>query len=819
MRKSDIFSLLRHFAEPLSLIKMTVKLFCSLFFAGTLFGFFLVFTPQGATLAINLISDYTPYSITFTELQGRLISDLEIKELSLEGPKLKVKANTIKVGWHLSEIFKKDKTLDYLIAQQLSIWYQSENDKVLRLPVENTTETLHTVQIELNKTLPIPIKIKNIHIEQANIHWNEFSHDLNELIVIGATSELAKIEEIHYQGAFGTLEAYLQNAIKVNWDLKLVKNPYLEQFQTDAIITKGNIYLPSRQINDPKNQIQVHAQTKDFKFGKHRVENISLEIKGNLEKHEASMIGVYNNSPIDALLSGKLSTSHWHGKIEKLQVKHKRWEQIGNSRGTLDVDWHEKNVLSTIHILFSEQYPIDIQTTVSKSKPYKLSGSVVTHLNNIKTLAPLIPDLTNLRGSLDVDLQLQGTLLQPQWLGHVTLQNAKMRATTLGNNAFLNQLEFIFQENKDINVKGKGTWGSGPFSIDGVGKLSTQSMEVTIKGEKLLISDTSEYYIVANPDLKLTLKDKLMKVEGKIFIPHAEIQSLKSPDTISPSQDVVVISKNKPTVKPLTQRSFVTNIATDIELILSDNITYKGHGFSTKASGKLQIKQQPGQPPNAKGKLQLQNGKYKAYGKVFDIDYGQILFTGGPIYDPILDIRAQREIKPQTMLTTFQSSQTILAGIKFGGNLKSPKISFYSTPSMPDADIISYLIVGRPQHQVNEAQAELLFQAVSQLANIMGNSRKDVQFDLAEQLKLDQFGFSKKPNFIPTPGHHNPLEDTVFVLGKQLSDRLYLNYSVGIVDSASQLGLRYNIGKNVMIEAAAGTQGSSADVLLSFEGH
>ena len=100
----------------------------------------------------------------------------------------------------------------------------------------------------------------------------------------------------------------------------------------------------------------------------------------------------------------------------------------------------------------------------------------------------------------------------------------------------------------------------------------------------------------------------------------------------------------------------------------------------------------------------------------------------------------------------------------------------------------------------------------------MGNSRKDVRFDLAEQLKLDQFGFSKKPNHIPTPGH-NPLEDTVFVLGKQLSDRLYMNYSVGIVDSASQFGLRYLLGKNVTIEAAAGTQASSADVLLSFEGH
>ncbi len=222
--------------------------------------------------------------------------------------------------------------------------------------------------------------------------------------------------------------------------------------------------------------------------------------------------------------------------------------------------------------------------------------------------------------------------------------------------------------------------------------------------------------------------------------------------------------------------------------------------------------------PNAKGQINLVNGKYRAYGKTFDIDYGQIVFAGGPINDPLLDIRAQRKIEPTSTLVSAKTQSTIIVGVKLIGNLKSPKLEFYSIPTMSDTDIMAYLVVGRPQSEMNQAQGELMLQAVSQLVSVMGNQRDDVQFNLAEKLKLDQFGFSKKAQGTSS-ANHNPLEDTVFVLGKQLSERLYLHYSLGIVDSANNFGLRYMLGKNLTLEASTGTQGSSADVLLSFEGH
>ncbi len=806
--------------EPLSVLRKMLKLVLTVTFAIGVFGLYLVLTPQGAKIALHLVGEFTPYQLTFGNVNGTLVDHLEFTDVEIKGPDLKVKAANLAIGWQLTDLIKENKSLQYVHAKQLIIWHQTKEKLPASAPIDNPT--LETVQLEVTKAIPIPMMIDNIHISGATIHWNNIEHQLTELKIKQASSTLSKIEEIHYQGAFGTFDAYLQNAIKVNWDLRLAQNPYLVQLHSSAVTTKGSVFLPTRQINDPQNHLQMTLQTKELRQGKHHLENVVLDVKGTLATHKVSLKGQYNNSPVETVILGQFSSHHWQGKINTLQVKHKRWQKIGNTTGEMKIDWHEKLVHSSISLLLDETYPIKLQTTVEKEKPYALTGTIQTQISNVRSLSSLVPSLSNLRGKLDVDLALNGTILQPQWTGNVVLKDARLRASSLGKKAVLNDLKFSFLKENRMSIQGSGTWGSGLFTITGEGKFFSPApmMVVKLKGEQLLLSDTPEYYIVANPDLQLTLKDGAVSLAGKIFIPVAEIQSLKNPDMITPSEDVVIVSNKKITkLKPITEHAMTGRIATNIELALGDKITYKGHGISTKVNGKLQISQQPGQPPNAKGKLFFKNGKYKAYGKTFDIDYGQILFTGGPIYDPILDIRAQRKIQPQSTLASLHSTPTILAGITFTGNLKTPKIGFYSNPSMPDADVISYLIIGKPQNKMNEAQAEILFEAVSQLAHVVGGQRKDVNFNLAERLKLDQIGFSKKENAIPTPGSHNPLEDTVFVLGKQLSDRLYLNYSVGILDSASQFGMRYSLGKHVMVEAAAGTQGSSADVLLSFEGH
>ena len=396
--------------------------------------------------------------------------------------------------------------------------------------------------------------------------------------------------------------------------------------------------------------------------------------------------------------------------------------------------------------------------------------------------------------------------------------NGQLPSRFLKNKAHIEKLHLSISKKQKISLSGQGMLGSGLFHIQGEGSLDKKEpyLNIHLKGEQLLLSDTPEYYIVANPDLTLSLKNSGPLLQGNIFIPHAEIKSFKNPETLTPSEDVKIISK-KIAQKPSYTYSLSHLLKSNITITLGDKILYEGHGIKTKAKGQINIKQSPGQPIKAKGRITLVKGKYRAYGKRFDISEGELLFTGGVIDNPTLNIRAERKIKVSPSVKSFHAQNEIKAGVRFVGPLKDSRLEFYSSPALSTADIISYLVVGQPQSEVSQSQAGILLEALTQLTLFSGKKRSDVQLTLAEQLKLHQFSISKKEG--KSIAGHSPFEDTVLVLGKELSDRLYLHYSLGLMDSSNSIGFRYFVNKNITLEASTGTEGSSADLLLTFEGH
>ena len=54
------------------------------------------------------------------------------------------------------------------------------------------------------------------------------------------------------------------------------------------------------------------------------------------------------------------------------------------------------------------------------------------------------------------------------------------------------------------------------------------------------------------------------------------------------------------------------------------------------------------------------------------------------------------------------------------------------------------------------------------------------------------------------------------ILGKHLSPRLYINYSIGLFDSASVFRLRYQLTRHWSVEAQSGTA-TGGDILYSIE--
>ncbi|HRE31621.1 MAG TPA: hypothetical protein PLD88_06555, partial [Candidatus Berkiella sp.] len=120
-----------------------------------------------------------------------------------------------------------------------------------------------------------------------------------------------------------------------------------------------------------------------------------------------------------------------------------------------------------------------------------------SQIKEIKTLAPLIPDLKSWRAKCNIHLTVAGNVSSPQITGNIDLKDIRLRYFAWGSKAVIQQLNIALLPNHLLSMTGNGTWGSGPFTLNGEGKFTKGKphFALNLKGEKLLLSDTPEYYI------------------------------------------------------------------------------------------------------------------------------------------------------------------------------------------------------------------------------------------------------------------------------------------------------------------------------------
>jgi translocation and assembly module TamB len=237
-------------------------------------------------------------------------------------------------------------------------------------------------------------------------------------------------------------------------------------------------------------------------------------------------------------------------------------------------------------------------------------------------------------------------------------------------------------------------------------------------------------------------------------------------------------------------------------------------GLNSFIRGKLQIEDQPKKATMANGRLELARGNYTLQDQKLAITRGDITFMNSPITNPYLRLRAAKTIQYTSHNQTFSPNQNLQVGIEVLGTAEDPKIALFSDPAgWSQLDILSLIILGQPASAASGANVQSLAAAagilmphgtagvnglIGQLQQTFGLS----EFKLASDMD-DKSGKSK--------------QSTSFVMGKYLSPRLYLNYSLDIFDSLNILRLRYLLTKHWSVQSQASLLGSGVDILYSVE--
>lgn len=427
-----------------------------------------------------------------------------------------------------------------------------------------------------------------------------------------------------------------------------------------------------------------------------------------------------------------------------------------------------------------------------------LRGNIALAVRDLSPFAALVPEIEQLQGALRVNLSLQGTLGDPQVRGDARLTDGGARIPALGIR--LQEVRLVAApDGRDLRLNGYARSGEGGVGISGRFTFGTKppwQAEVRLAAAGFQAVNIAEAGAIVTTDLRLRISPGTVSVQGEVNMPQARFAPRPQRAAIEPSPDVVIENGGPAT----EQRPSAWAVTADVKVTLGDNVSFEGFGLSGNISGNITLIDTPAQVTTARGELNVSSGRYEAYGQKLEIERGRLLFAGGPVDNPGIDARAVRRLQQTT------AGAQVTVGVEVKGTLKSPELALFSDPAMGQSDTLSYLLFGRPADTANPAQGAAMAAAARALKLRGGEA-------LAQRIGA-RFGIEEVD--IQNVQTSTGAQDAALVLGKRLSPRLYVNYSIGLIEPVSVFRIRYELTKNWVLQAESGLN-QGADLLYTIE--
>ena len=442
-----------------------------------------------------------------------------------------------------------------------------------------------------------------------------------------------------------------------------------------------------------------------------------------------------------------------------------------------------------------------------------LAGQLRAQLPRIGVWSVLAPPGWRIRGSLGANIAVSGTRMAPLLTGDLQANDLALRSVVdgieFGNGRMRAKLDGTHMRISEFSLQGAGDKGTG-------GLLFAQGEATWINGqadaqldarlERLRTSLRSDRQVTLSGNLQARLNGDLTQFSGalnidqaRIVLPEEGTPQLGDDVVVRHSQakgtNVVAAGKNAPaqTSSPTTPTVKNTRlIKVGIQLGLGQNFRVQGKGIDTLMRGTLAINADSSTDVHLVGTVNTFGGQYRSYGQRLDIEQGVLRFTGA-IDNPSLDILA---IRPNL---------TQRVGVQITGTALLPRVRLYAQPDLPDAEKLSWLIVGRAS-ATGGAEAAVLQQAAIAL---LGSRSSAMSGGLAASLGLDELSFRGA-----STNAGGTTSEGAVTLGKRFSRNFYAAYERSISGALGTLYVFYDLSQRFTIRAQAGQQ-SAVDLIFT----
>jgi translocation and assembly module TamB len=463
-----------------------------------------------------------------------------------------------------------------------------------------------------------------------------------------------------------------------------------------------------------------------------------------------------------------------------------------------------------------------------------LAGTLRASLPDVGVWSALAPPGWRVRGTLQANATLSGTRSAPQWSGTlgaddlavrsvvegVDLQDGRLRAVLRGNQIDVTELRLRGGRGSGARIAGfSGNRTAAPQ--DGGTLTATGTLRWGAAGEGLsgiamnLQADANALQVLARADRQLSVSGQLRAhlEQGQITLRGAltaDRATIILPDESTPrlGSDVVVRSaakdredaaKAQAAAKASQTTAARAETAKPLDLAVTFNLgndfALHGHGITTRLTGEVQVRSSgsttPGAPPRVTGEVRTDAGRYRAWGQMLDVETGLIRFNG-PYDNPSLDILALRP------------NISVRAGVQVTGSAQAPRVKLYSDPDLPDAEKLSWVVLGRNAAS-GGAEAAVLQQAA--LALLGRGGKNNTAGNFASRVGLDEIGFKG-------PGTGEDATGAALTFGKRLSKDLYVTYERSLSGTLGTLYIFYDLTRRLTLRGQTGEK-SAVDLIYT----
>ncbi|WP_411360529.1 translocation/assembly module TamB domain-containing protein [Pseudidiomarina salilacus] len=430
-----------------------------------------------------------------------------------------------------------------------------------------------------------------------------------------------------------------------------------------------------------------------------------------------------------------------------------------------------------------------------------VQGNLIFALDDLAMLDWVLPGMRYHGGKATAQLDLSGTLAQPSINGDMEVYAESV--VFAETNFVFNDVRLALIDRPDsdgaLEIEGQAKAGEdGWVLIEGVALPLDAEAYLRITGRNFRALQMPAATVDVSPDLTVYVNDRAIEIAGTVDVPYAAISSPEFETSVSNSSDVVITSNGEPIAESQNSEDALA-VNAQIRVNLGDRVSVDAYGFTGRLQGSLEIVEQPSRSTTAVGSINVADGSYEIYGQELNIDKGSFIYNGGDVSNPGLDLRVKRDI------SSGNSAGNVNVGAQVVGTLIEPDFRLFSTPAMPDSEILSYLILGKSMQSASStSSSDIQLQALLMLG---AKGTEAIGESLQDTFGIDEFGIDTDPN----------TRETSFYIGKYLSPKLFVKYGVGLLESTNTFMVRYQLTERLLIETMANSQAQGGDIFYTFE--